>query len=137
MPRNDCQPQLGSVVARDCGGNVTLERKKRATLRDVAARANVSTAVVSYVINRGPRPTSLEVRERVLAAIAELDYHPNGFARGLRARRTHTIGFVTNDYHPLESMSSHYLGSMLNVLIAELKERGYYLLLYPLMIGED
>ncbi|HKG24586.1 MAG TPA: LacI family DNA-binding transcriptional regulator [Thermomicrobiales bacterium] len=116
---------------------MTLQRKKRATLRDVAARANVSTAVVSYVINRGPRPTSPEVRDRVLAAIAELDYHPNGFARGLRARRTHTIGFVTNDYHPLESMSSHYLASILNVLVTELKRRGYYLLLYPLMIGED
>src|SRR5215217_6822629 len=118
------------------GSNESVERKKRATLRDVAARANVSTAVVSYVINNGPRPTSPEVRDRVLAAIAELDYHPNGFARGLRARRTHTIGFVTNDYHPLESMSSHYLASILNVLVTELKRRGYYLLHYPLIIDD-
>jgi LacI family transcriptional regulator len=114
-----------------------VDRKKRATLRDVAARANVSTAAASYVINRGPRPTSPEVRERVLKAIAELDYHPNGFARGLRARRTHTIGFVTADCHPLECIGSHYLASLLRVLTGELKQRGYYLLLYPMMIGED
>jgi LacI family transcriptional regulator len=47
-----------------------VEKKKRATLRDVADRARVSTAVVSYVINDGPRPTSPEVRQRVLAAVA-------------------------------------------------------------------
>jgi LacI family transcriptional regulator len=114
-----------------------VERKKRTTLRDVANRANVSTAVVSYVINNGPRPTSTEIRGRVLEAIAELDYHPNGFARGLRARKTHTIGFVTNDRNPTESIGSHYLASMICVLAAELKRRGYYLLLYPMLIGED
>ena len=36
------------------------------TQRDVAERAGVSTAVVSYVINNGPRPTSTDVRARVL-----------------------------------------------------------------------
>jgi DNA-binding LacI/PurR family transcriptional regulator len=112
-------------------------RKKPATQRDVARRANVSTAVVSYVINNGPRPTSPGVRERVLEAIAALDYHPNAFARGLRARRTHTIGFVANDFYALESFGSHYLASILNALAAELKSHGYYLLMYPLTIGED
>ncbi|HEY7033806.1 MAG TPA: LacI family DNA-binding transcriptional regulator [Thermomicrobiales bacterium] len=114
-----------------------MEPRKRTTLRDVAARANVSTAVVSYVINGGPRPTSAEVRERVLKAIAELDYHPNGFARGLRARRTHTIGFVTSDRDPMECIGSHYVASLLSVLTGELKQRGYYLLIYPMMFGED
>ena len=114
-----------------------MERKKRTTLRDVAERASVSTAVVSYVINNGPRPTSPDVRARVLKAIAELDYHPNGFARGLRARRTHTIGFITKDYSPLDAIGSHYLASMLSLLTAELKRRGYYLLLYPMTIGES
>ncbi|MGH2533012.1 MAG: LacI family DNA-binding transcriptional regulator [Thermomicrobiales bacterium] len=114
-----------------------MDRQKRVTQLDVARRANVSTAVVSYVINNGPRPTSSEVRERVLQAIAELDYHPNAFARGLRARRTRTIGFVANDFHPLESFGSHYLASILSAMTAELKDHGYYLLMYPLMIGED
>lgn len=107
------------------------------TLRDVAERANVSTAVVSYVVNEGPRPTSIDVRDRVLKAIAELNYHPNGVARGLRARRTQTIGFIANDYHPFETFNSHYLASILSALAAELKARGRYLLIYPLTIGED
>jgi LacI family transcriptional regulator len=121
----------------DVDEGVVGRRGRRATQRDVARRAGVSTAVVSYVINDGPRPTSPAVRERVRQAIAELEYHPNGFARGLRARRTHTIAFVTSDWNPLESFGSHYLASILSELTGELKDRGYYLLMFPMMIGEE
>lgn len=38
------------------------------TLADVARRAGTSTAVVSYVINDGPRPVAAATRARVLAA---------------------------------------------------------------------
>jgi LacI family transcriptional regulator len=110
---------------------------KRVTLRDVASHAGVSTAVVSYVINGGPRPTSAEMRERVLRAIKELDYHPDSAARGLRGRRTHTIAFVTYDFLPNESFSSHYLGRMLTALTKELQAHGHYLLMFPLAIGDN
>ncbi|HEV7216515.1 MAG TPA: LacI family DNA-binding transcriptional regulator, partial [Chloroflexota bacterium] len=59
-------------------------RLGRATRDDVAARAGVSSATVSYVVNRGPRPVAAETRARVLAAIAELGYHPDNIARSLR-----------------------------------------------------
>jgi DNA-binding LacI/PurR family transcriptional regulator len=114
-----------------------MNERKRITQRDVAARAGVSTAVVSYVINNGPRPTSPDVRERVLQAILDLDYHPNGFARALRSRRAHTIGFVTNDYNALDCFGSHYLSAILDALTASLKEKENYLLIYPMPIGED
>jgi len=78
---------------------------RRITHRDVALRAGVSPAVVSYVINDGPRTTSPRTRERVLQAIAELDYHPNAMARGLRAQRTQTVGFIDSDYAPLDVSS--------------------------------
>ena len=111
--------------------------KRRVTQRDVAERAGVSTAVVSYVINNGPRPTSPDVRTRVLQAITELDYHPNGFARGLRSRRAHTIGFVANDFNALDCFGSHYLSAILDALTAALKAQDDYLLMYPMPIGED
>ncbi|WP_370645513.1 LacI family DNA-binding transcriptional regulator [Pseudonocardia sp. DSM 110487] len=38
----------------------------------MARAAGVSTAVVSYVLNDGPRPVSAEAKQRVLAAIKEL-----------------------------------------------------------------
>jgi LacI family transcriptional regulator len=114
-----------------------MTEKKRATVRDVAERAGVSTAVVSYVINDGPRPTSPDVRSRVQQAIAELDYHPNSAARGLRANRTHTIAFATYDFRPNESFFSHYLGVMLAAMTQALQEQGHYLLLFPLTLGES
>lgn len=114
-----------------------MRQKKRVTHRDVAKLAGVSTAVVSYVVNNGPRATSPDVRERVLNAIRELDYHPNAFAQGLRARRTHTIGFIVNDYSPFDVFLSPYSAGILTGLTEQLKARNYYLLVYPMVIGED
>jgi LacI family transcriptional regulator len=48
----------------------------RATQKDVARRAGVSTSIVSYVINNGPRSVSDETRQRVLQAIEDLGYRP-------------------------------------------------------------
>jgi LacI family transcriptional regulator len=70
---------------------------RRPSLRDVAARAGTSTAVVSYVLNNGPRPVAAATRARVEAAIAALGYRPDRIARGLRARRTGTVALVVPD----------------------------------------
>ena len=65
---------------------------------DVARLAGVSAATVSFVLNetRGQK-ISPETRQRVLTAVAELDYRPNRTAQGLRRGRTATIGFVNHD----------------------------------------
>lgn len=63
-----------------------------ATIRDIAKKAGVSVATVSYVINGGPRPVAAATRERVLQAMAELNYHPNTSARQLARQRTEAIG---------------------------------------------
>jgi LacI family transcriptional regulator len=112
-------------------------RGQRITHRDVAQLAGVSPAVVSYVINNGPRATSAEARERVLHAIEKLNYHPHAFARGLRSQRTSTIGFLARDYSPLDLFVSPYSAGILTGLAAELKDHSYYLLVHPLLIGED
>jgi DNA-binding LacI/PurR family transcriptional regulator len=114
-----------------------MAAKKRVTHQDVARAAGVSTAVVSYVVNNGPRPTSPEVRARVLKAISDLGYHPNAVARGLRARRTNTIGYIVNDYSPMDVFLSPYNAHVLTGLTAELKAREHYVLVYPMDVGED
>ncbi|MEV0251191.1 LacI family DNA-binding transcriptional regulator [Nocardia sp. NPDC050712] len=70
---------------------------QRTTRNDVARLAGTSPAVVSYVINNGPRPVAAATREKVLAAIAELNYQPNLVARALRSTRSNTIGLVVPD----------------------------------------
>jgi DNA-binding LacI/PurR family transcriptional regulator len=61
-----------------------------ATIRQVAARAGVSTATVSYVLN-GQGSIPAETRERVWQAVRELDYQPSHAARAMRGR-SHTLG---------------------------------------------
>jgi LacI family transcriptional regulator len=69
-------------------------RASRVTRDDVARHAQVSTAVVSYVINNGPRTVAPETRRRVEQAIAALGYFPNTIARSLRSDQSNTIGLL-------------------------------------------
>jgi DNA-binding LacI/PurR family transcriptional regulator len=64
------------------------------TLSDVAARAGVSKATASRVLN-GNSAVDPRTRDRVLAAMAELDYTPSSLARRLSFGRTLTISVVT------------------------------------------
>lgn len=66
------------------------------TIQHVAKRAGVAPITVSRVINKSGYVTQ-PVRERVEAAIAESGYVPNGLARSLRSRRTHTLALVLTD----------------------------------------
>lgn len=66
------------------------------TIRDVAARAGVSPKTVSRVIN-GEEHVRAEVREAVLKVVAELDYRPNAFARGLSSARSFLIGLFFDE----------------------------------------
>ena len=66
------------------------------SIKDVAQAAGVSTATVSRVLAKNA-PVRPETRERVLQAIAELDYRPNLIARSLRAQKSAKIGLVVSD----------------------------------------
>ena len=72
-----------------------------ATIKDVARLAGVSYTTVSHVLNQ-TRPVSSDARERVLAAVKELDYVPSALARSLRSKVTGSIGLIipnnTNPY---------------------------------------
>lgn len=66
------------------------------TLADVAARAGVSSATVSRVLN-GNYPVAGSTRERVQRAVEELDYVVNGQARALAAATSDLVGVLVND----------------------------------------
>lgn len=67
-----------------------------ASIKDVAAGAEVSVATVSRVLNGHPsvRP---DTRTRVMAAVEALGYRPNAVARSLRTQQTRTLGLVISD----------------------------------------
>jgi len=89
-------------------------------MRDVARRAGVSLATVSYVVNGGPRTVSDELRQRVDAAVEELAYRP---ARRGRARtRPLTFGVVVPD------TGNHFFSRALAGLRSVLRPGGHLLI---------
>ena len=73
-------------------GAVPAQRRRAATIGDVAARAGVGPSTVSRVLNGGQ--VSEAVRARVHAAIDELGYRPRASARALVLGATGTVGMV-------------------------------------------
>ncbi|MFC4728125.1 LacI family DNA-binding transcriptional regulator [Coralloluteibacterium thermophilus] len=69
-----------------------------ATIKDVAREANVSVASVSRALN-GHGSMAEETRARVLQVAKRLNYAPNGMARSLIMRRTHTLGALLPELH--------------------------------------
>lgn len=82
------------VVGDDGGMREAVRRGRAPAITDVARLAGVSVPTVSRVIT-GSTPVRAEKRERVLAAIAELGYRPNGAARALVAGRQKAISVLT------------------------------------------
>lgn len=72
--------------------------RRAATIHDVAAKAGVSVATVSRVLN-GSTVVRETTSERVRAVATRLRYVPNVAARSLSIRRSHTIGVVLPDIH--------------------------------------
>ena len=72
-------------------------------MRDVARLAGVSTSTVSAVLNESV-VVSPKRKERVLAAMAALDYQPDAIARSLKTGRSNAIGVIvpdiTNTFYP-------------------------------------
>src|SRR6187402_593190 len=66
---------------------------RAASIRDVARIAGVSHQTVSRVLNNSVSIRD-ETRDRVLAAMAELQYRPSAAARALSTSRTKTIGVL-------------------------------------------
>ncbi|WP_307859158.1 LacI family DNA-binding transcriptional regulator [Herbiconiux sp. SYSU D00978] len=71
--------------------------RKAATRTDVARYAGVSSAVVSYVLNNGPKPVAPATKARVLDAVAALHYRPNATARALKRGVADMIGMIVPD----------------------------------------
>lgn len=88
------------------------------TIRDVAARAGVSTATVSHVVNSTGR-AGAKTREKVLAAIDALGFRPNGNAASLRSRRSRLVGLV------LPSITNAYFAQMANAFETLAMASGY------------
>lgn len=95
----------------------------RATRADVAREAGTSVAVVSYVINKGPRPVAEATRLRVLEAVKKTGYRPNSVARALASGTSKTYGLV------VPNISNAFIASFAHALQQEASRSGMIMLL--------
>ncbi|WP_215845090.1 LacI family DNA-binding transcriptional regulator [Candidatus Pantoea bituminis] len=77
--------------------SVALTDKKKSTIKEVAALAEVSIGVVSRVLNPGSGSVSERTRQRILEAMQTLNYTPQSAARELKTSMNNTIGLVVAD----------------------------------------
>ena len=102
----------------------------RPTIRDVAARAGVSTATVSRVLAGIGNP-STETSTAVFSAVAALHYRPSSVARSLRTRRTRTFGLIVTD------IQNPFYPELVQAVDLAARARGYSILLGSAAIDEN
>ncbi len=98
------------------------EATKPATIREVAARAGVSTATVSRSL-RGGAGVEPATRKKVEEAAHELRYRPSGVARSLKLRATSTVGLIVTD------IENPYFPQIVSAVEDAARDRGYTVLL--------
>jgi len=101
-----------------------------ASIEDVAKLANVSISTVSRVINRREMVNDVTC-QRVEAAIRELRYRPNAFARGLMLRKSGIVGLVLPDLH------GEFYSEIIRGANLQAREMGHNLLLSSALPSDD
>ena len=103
--------------------------KRNVTIRDIAEKAGVSPALVSFVMNNRVEANgkkryrvSEASRERILRVAAEMNYQPNAAARMLRKGRSRVIGAILSD------MANLFYGIIARQLENVAAEYGYTVL---------
>ena len=100
----------------------TTESVRPARIKDVAARAGVSLKTVTNVVHERPYVAD-DTRQRVLAAIADLDYRPSLVGRQLRGVRSNMLTLA------VPRVDEPYLGALAHAIIAAATVRGYTVLI--------
>lgn len=101
-------------------------KKRRITIKDIAAESGVSLSTVSLVMNNNPR-ISQATRERVLQTIERLGYQPNRMARALAWRRSRTLAVLLPQLR--HTFADVYFGEILSGIHDRASKLGYKIML--------
>lgn len=97
-------------------------RRKRASMREVADLADVAISSVSRVLSGHP-DVSVDMRDRVLNAVNQLEYEPDFLAQSLRRGATLSVGYVVGD------ISNPLIATITSGAESVLRSAGYSMLL--------
>ena len=106
---------------------------QRCTLRNIAEHCQVSTAVVSAVLNgRTERISCSETtRNRILTAAQKLNYTPNALARSMREKRVPLVGVFLRQHPQQGGLLSASNVRMLSAVTEFLNQCGYETIFVP------
>jgi len=95
--------------------------KKKISLKDIALKAGVSAALVSYVLNGKDRKNRVrkEKAEQILKIAKDLNYQPNHLAKSLRSGKSYTIGLVIAD------ISNPFFANIARIVENQARHHGY------------
>lgn len=103
----------------------------RATIKDIALAAKVSSMTVSNVINGRRAKASDETVERIMAAVKALGYRPNMSARSLVSNASRMVGVIipfTENQNQL-LLDNPFYAEMISGIESALRANGYYMML--------
>ena len=99
-------------------------------LKEIAEKAGVSTATVSYVINGKYHKLSQDTIARVQKIIEENEYVPNATARSLSSKKSRIIGVVVPNLGPDENFSVNPYNAHLFALLEQyIRNQDYYMMM--------
>ncbi|MCI1723222.1 MAG: LacI family transcriptional regulator [Lachnospiraceae bacterium] len=111
----------------------------RATLKDVAKKAGVSTATVSYVLNGKKKSISDETKTKVMTAVRQLDYVTDMSAKSLVMKDSKLIGVVIpqTEEKNHKIFSNNFYSEILGAIEFKAREKGYQILVSGLDVDDD
>lgn len=94
--------------------------KTNVSLKDIAEKVGVSTALVSYVLNNKLKDRiNKDVAAKIRQAAIDLNYRPNQIARSLKVKKTFTIGLIVAD------IANPFSSQIARIIEDEAKKYGY------------
>ncbi|MFC4873650.1 LacI family DNA-binding transcriptional regulator [Negadavirga shengliensis] len=103
----------------------SMTYKKKISLKDIAKKAGVSTALVSYVLNGKEKESrvGIAMTEKIRKIAQDLKYKPNYVAKSLRSGKTLTIGLIIAD------IANPFFANIARVVEDQAKKSGYTVLI--------
>lgn len=112
--------------------------KRRITIKDVAQKAGVSTAAVSYVLNGKEHKVSGDTLLKIKETVKELKYIPDFSAKSLASNKSRLIGVVipqTENQSQL-LLENPFYSDLVCGIESKLREHGYHMILSGVNKGE-
>lgn len=112
---------------------------KKTTLKDVAERAGVSKATVSYILNNSNKPITEETKARVKKAMEELNYVPDLGAASLTNKTSKMIGVVIPQTEPGSQLmfNNSFYSEIISSIEYYARKIGYHILISGTNVDES